>query len=332
MTVLNGKIQTHTLSFAEFMKILIILAVLVWPAAGSAGTTTIHVYTDHGGNLDWGAPAAWDGSYENANGALFWNQSDWICNDTYGHMYFWDLINNVRVGNYSGIEDHINSVGSRAIQGYTIVCEEYSYSIGAKDGGTYTYTGLRHRIHQPDGTDIWAYSRGNGNGTGHAYFDIMIQDTSPGGITTIKEGGVVSDLTGSTFDQAINNPLSDASVMGQFVTLNLSDKYNMYYLDTNGGDEMGGMSYIMASKFLPPPKTVQAYAQAQTYMEDFRTHFKNDEGQLQSFVVYPVLLRETYAAASSIPTLNEWGMIVVSLLFATAAVIHIRRNKTKHSR
>ncbi len=264
------------------------------------GTTIIAVCTDKGGNLDWGVPSAWDTIYENVNGALFWNGNDWIANDTYGHMYFEDLrVTGLRIGNYGGINYPIpadTTIGiGRIISGYIISVSEYAYNKTTIDSGTYTYSGIKYSINQPDGTTIDLYSRGNGNGTDSAYFDIVLEDNSPGpGITTLREGGVVSDASGFTLEEAINNPLVDSLVMGRLVTTKLTNHENRYFIDTNGGHEMGGMSYILGTTFLPHSQTMETYELAKTYINEFSVNFKNNEGQLESFTLVPLLKSETY--------------------------------------
>lgn len=283
------------------------------------GSTVIQVNTDEGGNIDLGMPNAWDSVYENVNGAFFWNGEDWNVNDTYGHMFFQDLRENgiiingnrsdynysTRTGNYSGINTVIPSettVGiGRIIYGYIISAENYSYTVNAQNGGVYFYNGIKYTISQPDGTKIGAYSRGNGNGAGNAYFEIVFEDTSPGpGITTFREGGVVSDATGFSPGEAIENPMNDSLVTGRLVTTDTTNHKNRYFLDINGGHEMGGMSYIIETTYLPQPKTDEAYKMAATYINRFSVHFKNGEGRLESFKVSPLLISESYSPPTAI--------------------------------
>ena len=270
-----------------------------WEIEGG-GSTVIRVNTDEGGNLDWGVPSTWDTIYENVNGAFFWNGEDWMVNDTYGHMYFEDTrVGGMRIGNYGGVDYLIPTDttidNGRTIGGYTIAVEEYQYSVMAKDSGTYTYTGIKYSIFQPDGTTIELYSRGNGNGADSAYFDVVLKDTSPGpGITTFKEGGIVSDATGFTMFKAIENSIIDSLVKGRLVTTDLTNHRNRYFIDTNGGNEMGGMSYILETQRLPPPNTIEFSELCRTYISEFAVHFKNDYGQLESFKIVPLLLSETY--------------------------------------
>ncbi len=267
--------------------------------------TIIQVNTDHGGNINWGPLNSEDSIYENVNGAIFWDGTDWTVNDTYGHMYFKDLRDGSRIGKYG--PEHIIPAqeGSDSIGGYIFWVEKYNYSTLANDSGTYSYTGLKYSIGQPDGTLIQLLSRGNGNGVNSAYFDVIIEDTGPG-LTTIREGGIICDNSGQTHNQAIASPLISSLILGQLITSDFTNNYNMYYIDINGGSEMGGMSYILSSIQPPEPKVIQAYPQAQTYISSFAVHFKNSEGFLEKFTFTPLLYNESYAAPppSDIATLD----------------------------
>ena len=263
------------------------------------GTTVIRVDTDEGGNIDWGTPSEWDTNYENVNGALFWNGDDWVVNDTYGHMYFEDVRIFERIGNYGGVNYLIpvdTTIGiGRIICDYIISVDEYNYSATANDSGTYTYTGIRYNILQPDGTTINLFSRGNGNGPDSAYFDVVLEDNSPGpGITTFREGGIICNATGYSLNEAIENPIVDSLVMGRLVTTDLTNFGNRYFIDINGGNEMGGMSYILETTFLSPSKITETYDSALTYVSEFSVNFKNDKGELESFFMVPLLKSESY--------------------------------------
>jgi len=59
-----------------------------------AGTTVIHVNTEEGGTIITTSGAV------NQNGALFWNGSTWVSNDTADHMYFTDLRTGLRLQEY----------------------------------------------------------------------------------------------------------------------------------------------------------------------------------------------------------------------------------------
>ncbi len=266
--------------------------------------TTIVAEIDKGGNIGWGQATTWDTIYENNTGAIFWNEKDWDANDKYAHYYFVNSsFGGLRRGNYSGINYQIppeptTSIG-RIIWGYHILIEEYTYTIDAIDGGQYSYQGLKYVINQPDGNSITACSRGNGNGTDSAYFDILVEDPSPG-LTKISEGGIISDFTGFTTESAFSTPLIDSLVMGRMVTKELKNGHNRYFFDMYGGFEMSGKSYILSTHFMPPSTTIEKYEIAKTYVSEFGIHFKNDEGQLESFKISPLLISETYSPATAI--------------------------------
>ena len=140
------------------------------------GTTIIHVDSEEGGDIDWGAPSAWDAIYENKKGSLFWNGSRWVSNDTAAHLFFTDLRTGERLrwpellatlrgdGN-PGVVYHNDEV--------TVTQQPYTYSHAALDGGLpFIYTAIEYRVQQPDGGVIVLRSRGSGHGLDQAYFDL----------------------------------------------------------------------------------------------------------------------------------------------------------------
>jgi len=101
----------------------------------TSGTTVIHVDTNKGGNIDSGLRTAWDGIYENVKGAIFFNGTNFVTNDTYAHMYFTDLRTGLRLKDY--IVTTIGStVGSQDVQpGYTLTRSTYTYTAAKDPGG-----------------------------------------------------------------------------------------------------------------------------------------------------------------------------------------------------
>ncbi len=101
----------------------------------SSGATVIHVDTLRGGNIDSGLRTDWDGIYENVKGALFFNGSIFVTNDTAAHMYFTDLRTGLRLLDY--IVTTIGSTaGSQDVQpGYTLTRSTYTYTAAKDPGG-----------------------------------------------------------------------------------------------------------------------------------------------------------------------------------------------------
>ena len=121
--------QTYTVTAADTTS----QAYMVY--VHSSGSTVIHVDTERGGNIDSGLRTAWDGIYENVNGAIFFNGTIFVTNDTAAHMYFTDLRTGLRLKDY--IVTTIGSTaGSQDVQpGYTLTRSTYTYTAAKDPGG-----------------------------------------------------------------------------------------------------------------------------------------------------------------------------------------------------
>ena len=99
------------------------------------GTAVIHIDTFEGGNIDSGLRTAWDGIYENIKGAIFFNGTIFVTNDSYTHMYFTDLRTGLPLLSY--IVTTIGSTaGSQDVQpGYTLTRSTYTYTAAKDPGG-----------------------------------------------------------------------------------------------------------------------------------------------------------------------------------------------------
>jgi hypothetical protein len=56
------------------------------PGAVHAGETYIQLNSEPGGDIDKGARAEWDGVFRNQNGAMVWNGSQWVINNTWAQI------------------------------------------------------------------------------------------------------------------------------------------------------------------------------------------------------------------------------------------------------
>jgi hypothetical protein len=141
-------------------------------------------------------------SPDNQNGAMVWNGTDWVVNNTWAHTYFTDSVTGLRLINHDPLT--INSSGN--YNGYLVTRNIYGYSIEASGGGgIYQYQGVEYVIVQPDGKTVILRSRGSGHGLGQAYFNIYIQDPVAGDGTSAFRGDPVwFNYNGMTPLQAVN--------------------------------------------------------------------------------------------------------------------------------
>jgi hypothetical protein len=100
----------------------------------------------------------------------------------------------------------------------------------------YTYQAVEYVITEPDGSQIILRSRGTGNGVNDSYFDIYIEDSN--NKTTAFRGDPVWFTYPLPIAQAITQTNTTKNKRGDLPTPN-----SFYFIDINGGSEMGGVSY-----------------------------------------------------------------------------------------
>jgi hypothetical protein len=207
----------------------------------------LHISMESGGIIE--SP---DGTEINSNGAIYWNGTQWISNDTAAHIYFSDYrtggrltpLSNITVDE-SGTYGVTNAIGTVAI---TVTKGSYSYTAEATDGGSYAYSGSEYRIvaaytDDDAGTtetdNIVLRSKGVGKGTGSAYFDGFLQMADTSLVTAISSDPNWISYPGMTIEQVLAADAGDGTLQGRLVSAPED-----YYLDAAGGADMGGRSYI----------------------------------------------------------------------------------------
>jgi len=123
---------------------------------------------------------------------------------------------------------------------YTVTAADSStqdYMVTVTVAPTFTFTAVQYKILQPDGTTIILRSRGMGSDPGKAYFDIFIEN-GLGSVEAFLANPVWYHFDAITAENAINHVITDSEVRGLLASVN-----NSYYLDMNGGSDMGGKTY-----------------------------------------------------------------------------------------
>jgi hypothetical protein len=121
--------------------VLLVLCAFMFPRADNAGDPYIQLNKEPGGDIDKGARAQWDGVYENQNGAMVWNGSDWVINNTWAHTYYTDIRTGLRLVEHSVLAT-FDGTGTGGVvgAGYTVTQETYDYCVpAASDGPAYCY-------------------------------------------------------------------------------------------------------------------------------------------------------------------------------------------------
>ena len=252
---------------------------------------SIHVDTEDGGEVVIGAETAWSGAPSNIQGALFYNGSVWVTNDTAAHMYFSDLATGARLKDYTNIAIPATS-GTQEKNGISFIAEEYSYQAVAADGsGTYQYTGIKYTITQADGKKIILLSRGLGRGTDAAYLEAFIENQTSGTLA-IRDGSVLYSHTGTVLEAAAMANLSEG-VMGLLRTV------DVYWFDINGGSDMGGLTYSPHTEALSGTLVAAAHPTITNQVVRFDLMLMSAENQLYRYILSPSLTNETFIPAAT---------------------------------
>ena len=265
------------------------------------GTTVIHVDTETGGDIDWGAPLAWDGIYENTKGALFWNGSKWVSNDTAAHMFFTDLRTGERL-KWPTLLATLRGSGDPGVvyqnQDIEITQQLHTYVTPALDGGRpFIYTALEYRVRQIDGSVIVLRSRGSGHGIDQAYLDLYVPAPAP---LTSPTAAIRGGADFYSYDMDVEAALR-VTDPAQGLTANLPTgtppERARYWLDRNGGSDMGGISYFLRTGALPS----QAAPASPVFPLEFRFKYYGSDKNFNEVRILPRIVSETRAKVIYLP-------------------------------
>lgn len=264
----------------------------------------IQLNNQPGGDIDQGSPSEWDGSYENTRGAMIWNGTEWVINNTWAHSYFTNIptgtlvIAHATTANYDGS----GAAGVQVVQGYTLTQSTYSYTLaGPAVNERYRYEAVVYRIRQPDGKQILLQSRGCGLGASQAYFDIYIQDPAGGNGVTAIRGDRALHFAGMIVDQAALEAGAPGDVFAHLPTTAPVERAR-YWFDLNNGSDMGGDTYFFRTKSLDC--RTGALGAAFPAMFQLQKYF-NSDGMVYDFNFTPALLSEIHFYAIYLPLVKK---------------------------
>jgi hypothetical protein len=284
------------------MKKWLFLLILILPQLLKAGTTVIHVETE-----GWGTIQHADAdTAANTKGAMFWNGTKWVTNETAAHMFFTDIRTGKRLKEYNiiNVSDRTSYSPVFDSLSYHITRQNYQYSYPAKQGGAYQYEAVEYLIGDTTAKKVVIRSRGTGNGIENSYFDIFVE-VVPNQITAIRNDPQwFTYPAGMSMEEALEQISPTQYLTG---TLPTTDGY--YFMDQNGGSDMGGLSYnFHTGPLTGNPNTDDL---SPSYPTDFMLKFMDSIHQLEEFKFLPELIRETYIpeGPTTIVLSNERGLI-----------------------
>jgi uncharacterized protein (TIGR03437 family) len=256
------------------MRWLCVTVLLSLTCLARAGTTVIHVDTECCGDVVDTA-----NNVVNQRGAMFWNGTKWVTNDTAAHMFFTDLRTGERLQNYTTTLFQGSSAPvTTTYQNYTVERTLYTYEkTGAN--GKYKFNAAQFRIsNTTNGKQYLARSRGTAAGKTNAFFDIYLTDEDGG--TTAVRGDPAWFHYGMSFDQAVLQTSTTANKMGDFPTIGGS-----YFFDIDGGSDMGGRSFQFHTSALVVADPVLGLGSV--FATDFSVKYMDTANLLQELKFLP---------------------------------------------
>ena len=118
-------------------------------------------------------------------------------------------------------------------------------------------------------------------------------------------------------DQAItqNDPI--AHKMGDLPTAS-----SQYWLDLEGGSEMGGKTFKLITTALLDS---EINGLGTSFISEFAIQYVDENSVLRQLLFCPHVY--SISPAQPIPSLSEWGVLLMSLCLATMALMHIRARR-----
>ena len=279
---------------------------LLLPCASSAraGTTVVRVLTQGRGEIV-GTDQHPASNLPSARGTFFWNGEKWVTNDTAAHMYFVDERTNKRLMEYE--TRNVSWTAPLGVvedfSGVTVTRRTYSYSKrSAANDGTFRWEAVEYEVGDGSGRIAILRSRGTGNGLSKAYFDVYIQDPLP------RTTAFLGDPAWFSFPvlprEALNLGPDPRYRMGELVGADRSRGlfWGDYFLDFEGGSDMGGYSYEL--ECIPLASRVDGLSRS--HVRAFLAKWMHPvSNQLQQIRIAPGLVSETFQpdAGASTPLL-----------------------------
>ena len=274
---------------------------LIIPALAPAGTSVIEIKTEGSGDI------LTINSQVNNNGAMVWNGTEWVVNNTWAHKFFVDTTTGNRLKDYDNPQIYQGTSPTGLIDpfgNYTITRNIYTYREPAKAGNpfcSFTYEAVEYVIHDTiTGKEVILRSRGTGNGVNEAFFNIYIEDdVTGGGVQTTAFRG---DPKWYTYPMspaaAVNRTSATEYLTGDLpgALTKLGTRAGDYYLDQGGGADLGpagvGKSYQFHTSTLDPSTTATVNL-GSPYPIDFNLKYMDSAGNLQMMGFLPALVSET---------------------------------------
>ena len=274
--------------------ILLIAFVLVQaptlPAQAAPFNVPPEVNSEPGGDIDL-APA--DGVFENTLGTFLWNGSKWFTDSTAVHTYFTDPVTHQRLKNYTLLAT-LDGSGAAGVVfnqwGYTVTQSTYSYTTSRADHhGFYQYQAVQFSIATSLPREKYILrSRGTGSGSAQGYLDIYIQEDTHYTVA-FRGDPFMYSYDNASAEQAVEIANDTQGLSASLPTYTPAARAQ-YWLDINGGSDLGGASFFFKTSQITPVLTRNL---GSSFPTEFRVKFMDGNSQLEEFIILPRIVSET---------------------------------------
>ena len=295
--------------------------------SGTRATTPIHIDIESGGDIFTGTAAEKTPQPQNHNGALFWNGTGWMTTDTSAHEYFTDLRTGQKLHKDNLIlEVRGDTIGaSRQVDNVSIAVKDVKYTDKLASGRRSTNSVHDYEITVYDnGSGTWKLllrSRCDGRDVNHTYFQVYVQDTL--NHTLIFKEGIQAMATGLAIPGVL-----EWDVGGANRTFFLPNASSQYWLDVNGGSDMGGLTFRLVTGTLD--LSAVGLGNGTTVIRSVEIKYTNSTGSLNSVAVHPqaeTLAQEKGKSAPKTPAATPVLLLSVAIL---AGLLVGQRRKSVH--
>ncbi len=310
--------QNRPLSTAQVVIITITFLATCLAGSGTCEKKPIHIDTEPGGDIFTGAAAEKTPQPQNHNGAIFWNSTGWMTTDTAAHLYFTDLRTGERLKpNITVLEVSGDNIGaSRRVDNVSIAVKDVKYTDILASGKLSQNSVHDYEITVYDnGSGTWKLllrSRSDGRDVNHTHFQVYVQD--PLNHTLLFKEGVQAMATGLPITGILGWDIGGANR-----TFYMPNASSQYWLDVNGGSDMGGMTFKLVTGALD--LAALGKGNGTTAVQSFEIMYTNSTGSLNRIVIHPqveTLSQEKGKSTPATPATTPAILLSVAILVALA--------------
>jgi hypothetical protein len=313
--------MSRTRSLASAISVIVTFTFMAtcFAGLGTCASTPVHINTEPGGLVYAGTAS----TATNTNGALFWNLSSWTTNGLASHQYFTDLRTGERLKpNITVLEVTGEASGdSRTVDNVSLLVKDAKYTEKTAQNKKVAFSGHDYDITVIENTSgtwkLHLQSRCDGRDVNDTYFHIYLQD--PLNHTLLFKEGTQAMATGNSIPHVLGWDIGDGNR-----TFYMPNASSQYWLDVNGGSDMGGTTFKLVTGALD--LTAIGKANGTTVIRSFEIKYMNSTGSFNRVVIHPQVETMSQEKGKSTPATPATTPVLLAAAVAVAALF-LRRKR-----